>query len=157
MLRLFMLQYLLGIQSKIIQSPSEYWTSLVFRWLICVLKPNVLVFKWHLNTGQTCPVLKWSISIAYILWSENQSGLQMVKNKRANFSILKPDKLCPENEHLNTWLSGFQMVTVVLNKITILIYTKWLILINYTIWTLDSLISIIHMWLRIEYPKIQCL
>ena len=69
------------------QSPSEYQTSLVFRWLICVLKSNGPVFKWHLNTGQTCPVLEWSISLVYVLWSENRSGFQMVKNKMANFTI----------------------------------------------------------------------
>jgi hypothetical protein len=69
------------------KSPSEYRTSLVFRWLICVLKLNGPVFKWHLNTWQTCPVFKWSISLAYVLWSENRFIFCMVKNKIANFTI----------------------------------------------------------------------
>jgi hypothetical protein len=46
-----------------IQSPNEYRTSPVFRWLICVLKSNGLVFKCHLNTRQTCRVFEWSISL----------------------------------------------------------------------------------------------
>jgi hypothetical protein len=62
-------------------SPSEYPTSLVFRWLICVLKSNGQVFK-------------WSISLAYLLWSENRSGFWMVKKKMANFTIQKPDTNC---------------------------------------------------------------
>jgi hypothetical protein len=59
----------------------------VFRLLICVLKSNGLVFKWHLNTGQTCPVSKWSIGLVYVLWSKNRSGLRIVKNKMDNFTI----------------------------------------------------------------------
>jgi hypothetical protein len=30
---------------------------------------------------------KWSISLAYVLWSEYQSGFQMLENKMANFTI----------------------------------------------------------------------
>ena len=77
-----------------IQSPSEYLTSLVFRWFICVLNSNGLVFKWHLNTIQFCPVFKWSISLAYVLWSENRSSFQMIKNKMADLIIWKLDTNC---------------------------------------------------------------
>jgi hypothetical protein len=56
-----------------------------------------------------CPKVKWSISLAYVLWTENRSSVRMVKNKMADFTIWK---LYPENDHLNTELSGFQMVTV---------------------------------------------
>jgi hypothetical protein len=52
-----------------------------FSWLICVQKSNGTAFKWHLNTGQTCPFFKWSLSLAYVLWSENWSGFQMVKKR----------------------------------------------------------------------------
>ena len=58
-----------------VQSPSEYWTSPVFRWLICVLKLNGPVFKWHLNTRQT-----WKFTFClghftrYQWWKIIQSG-----------------------------------------------------------------------------------
>ena len=40
-----------------IQSPSEYQTSPVFNWPICILKSNCAVFKWHRNTITICPVM----------------------------------------------------------------------------------------------------
>ncbi len=103
-----------------LQSPSEQQTSPVFRWLICVLKSNDLVFKWLLNTGQSCLVFKWSISLAFVLWSDNRSSFQIVKNKMANFTIWKPDPNCvrkitiwiPDCPVFRWWLySGKQMFT----------------------------------------------
>jgi hypothetical protein len=45
---------------------------------------------------------KWSISLAYVLCSED-----------GKFYHLKTEhKLCPENDHLNTELSSLQMATV---------------------------------------------
>ncbi len=44
--------------NKKINSPSEYLASLVFKWLICVLKSNALVFKWLLKTEQICLVIE---------------------------------------------------------------------------------------------------
>ncbi len=68
-IQMFTVFFHVAALSDILQSPSEYQTNQVFKWLICVLESNGPVFKRHLNTGQTCPVYKWSISLAYILWS----------------------------------------------------------------------------------------
>jgi hypothetical protein len=62
-----------------------------------------MVFKWHLNTYQTnWLVFKWSISLAYVLWSENRIDFRMVKNKMADFTIWKPDTNCVQK--ITVWV-----------------------------------------------------
>jgi hypothetical protein len=57
---------------------------------------------------------QWSISLAFVLWSENRSGFEWLKQDGRFYHSKARHKLCPENDHLNTGLSGFQMVTVFL-------------------------------------------